>query len=112
MEVLFQAGWLSTSRYQTLLNYFMVQLPSLAGVLPDAQEAFRFTLINMVRHYLAIHADPPDPNFQQLSPLGPREVIDGKSSEPVTNAVAELGTATSTQAALLESFLRSLERYQ
>jgi len=61
---------------------------------------------------LAIAADPPDADFQQLTPLSGRQIIDPQNSDPLLIAVANVGTASSTQGALAEALLHALERYQ
>jgi CSLREA domain-containing protein len=69
-------------------------------------------ITNTANHYAGIAADPPDPEFRQLTPLEAREVIDSKSGDHLDVAVAEVGMAASSQQRLLEALLHSLERYQ
>jgi PKD repeat protein len=63
-------------------------------------------------HYRGIHADPPNPDFQKLTPLELREEIDTESNDPLTIAIASLGNELGNEAPLLKSFLTSIERYQ
>ncbi|MDP9353014.1 MAG: PKD domain-containing protein, partial [Chloroflexota bacterium] len=67
---------------------------------------------NQAKHYRGIEADPPDPNFQQISPLLTRESVDLRTNDPLLLAMADLGTESSSESALAEALLRSLERYQ
>ncbi|MBK9017907.1 MAG: hypothetical protein IPM82_29850 [Saprospiraceae bacterium] len=45
-------------------------LPGIGAI--DPQDAALTHLLNAAKHYNAIHADPPDPNFQQLTLLNSR----------------------------------------
>ena len=85
--------------------------PNLAH-LPDPFVEVNKLFLNNINHSLAIHIDPPDAGFKQLTPLSGRQIIDLQSSNPLLIAVANLGTVSSTQGALGEALLHSLERYQ
>jgi hypothetical protein len=69
-------------------------------------------LVANTAHVLAIAADPPDADFKQLMPLSGRHIIALQSSDPLLIAMANVGTASSTQGALAEALLHSLARYQ
>jgi PKD repeat protein len=72
----------------------------------------RIQLINQAKHYLGIFADPPDPDFEQITTAGPRTSADVESNDPVLRAASVLATESSAEGALAEALLRSLERYQ
>ena len=78
----------------------------------DPRAVVRIQIANQAKHYRGIKADPPDPAYEQLSPLLARETIDPQSNAPVLAAAAALGTESSSEGALAEALLRSLERYQ
>lgn len=80
--------------------------------LTDPKEAAKDAVLDTISHYGGIAADPPDPDFQQPSPLQPHEPIDDPDPDPLAAAVATLGSAARNEAALAESLLRSMERYQ
>ncbi|MDF2627226.1 MAG: hypothetical protein K0R39_1057 [Symbiobacteriaceae bacterium] len=82
------------------------------SVVTDPRQGAMINLGNLAKHYKGIAADPPDPAFQQFSPLRPREIIDFQSDDPLDQAIANYLTAASSEAALAEALLRSLERYQ
>jgi hypothetical protein len=70
-------------------------------------------LADNVGHWAGIEADPPDPNFSQLTPLASREQIVIFSNDPLMVAATEgVGNAIQTEAALAKAFLSSVERYQ
>ncbi|MBI4847458.1 MAG: PKD domain-containing protein [Nitrospirae bacterium] len=70
-------------------------------------------LVDNISHWEGIKADPPDPNFSQLTPLTPIEQIIVLSNDPLLIAATEgMGNAIQTEAALAKAFLSSLERYQ
>jgi hypothetical protein len=70
------------------------------------------TLGQQVRHYEALAADPPDPDFQHLSFLSPVEHHDPLSNDDLLNAQFDVGDACSTESALAEVLVRAIERYQ
>jgi uncharacterized repeat protein (TIGR01451 family) len=78
----------------------------------DPFEETNKLLLNNINRSLAIYADPPDAAFKRLMSLGARTIVDPQSADPLFLAIANLGTAASTQDALSEALLRSLERYQ
>ncbi|HYF80581.1 MAG TPA: PKD domain-containing protein [Symbiobacteriaceae bacterium] len=82
------------------------------SVVTDPRQGAMINLGNLAKHYKGIAADPPDPVFQQFSPLLPREVVDFQRDDPLDQAIANYLTAASSEAALAEALLRSLERYQ
>ncbi len=78
----------------------------------DPQQIALDLVRNTGRHYAGLEADPPDPNFEQVTPLGAREAVDPVSNAPLFAAGVGVGTALSDEDALLEALLTSLERYQ
>jgi hypothetical protein len=71
----------------------------------DPEGAAITWLTNDLLHYQAIADDPPDPNFKQSTPLGAREQVDLHSDEPLVNALANVGTNYSTEAALTQALI-------
>lgn len=78
----------------------------------DPKETALTQLLNASNHWKGIAADPPDLNFQQLSPLKEHSQINLHSSDALIQSVAQISTEASEEAALAEALLRSLERYQ
>jgi len=78
----------------------------------DPKEGATLILENNVKHYEGLAADPPDPNFMQLTPLEAITPIDPKSNRPLDIAYADAGNAIATEAVTAEALLKSLERYQ
>ena len=125
-----QAQWAAThANYKNLFD--LAEAISILGALTDPVDAFLYAfqksfiaafgdptaatlglLINTSMHYGGIAADPPDPSFDQITPLEGREVIDPQSGDPLKIAFAALGTTVSNESALTQGLLRSLERYQ
>ena len=77
----------------------------------DVKEGAANLILAQKLHYDGIAADPPDPNFDQLTLLSQRPVL-----MPVGNSVVDAGiqmaNAAQNEGALAEAFLHSLERYQ
>ncbi len=80
--------------------------------LSDPRAVVLLQVANQAKQYKGIAADPPDPQFSQLSPLLARTVVEPHSTDPLLTALADVGTQSSTEGALAEALLRSLERYQ
>lgn len=78
----------------------------------DPKDGARKEVDNLIKHYAGIHADPPDPAFQQATPLAAVTPLDPRTDEPLTTAQTALGNAVATQAVVAEALLHSLERYQ
>ena len=121
----FDGGPSSVFTCDTGDKHFLVANLQIAGLVAKAAEfgmgwmtganPKKMTLQNIQNnagHYAGIAADPPDPQFRQLTPLEAREVIDPVSGDRLDIAAADVGTAASSQERLLEAFLHSLERYQ
>lgn len=68
--------------------------------------------IDMVQHYQGLAADPPDPNFQQLTPLEANAFLDSQSPDPLQQATDALINAFAVEAATTGALLSSMERYQ
>ena len=93
--------------YEVQMLYGMgTRVPLLA----DPRAVALIHVANGAKHYAGIAADPPDPQFQQLTPLGARDVIDPQSNDLVIVATAGMGTALSTEEELAGALLHSLER--
>jgi PKD repeat protein len=70
-------------------------------------------IYNTYKHYKGIAADPPDPNFAQLTVADPREVIDpGTSDQREAAFTGQVGTQVSNDDALTQALLHAIERYQ
>ncbi len=68
---------------------------------------------NAVNHYQGIAADPPDPNFEQITALGAVQFIIPQTDDPLVVAGgAMLGNSLGLESALAGALLRSIERYQ
>lgn len=78
----------------------------------DPKEIALTQLLNAVSHWQGIAADPPDPNYKQLSPLTAHPLIDLQSGDEVVSSSAQVDTEAGEESALAEALLRSLERYQ
>jgi uncharacterized repeat protein (TIGR01451 family) len=78
----------------------------------EAKDIAKDIMEDTANHYLGISADPPDPDFQQNTPIGDRQVLDPVSNDPLDISFAELGTILASEAALLKAWLASIERYQ
>ncbi|HUZ00794.1 MAG TPA: fibronectin type III domain-containing protein [Thermomicrobiaceae bacterium] len=78
----------------------------------NAQQAAVFAMANMARNYQEIQADPPDPNYKQVTVVGPQTVVQPQSADPVVQASATLGTAANTEQALEQALLDALQRYE
>ncbi len=78
----------------------------------DPSEAAIKALFNMSSYYQGIAADPPDPEFRQLSPLKERPILYPLDNDPLSIAAVQMGTAAGDEAELLRVLLASLERYQ
>ncbi|MEW5869153.1 MAG: PKD domain-containing protein [Chloroflexota bacterium] len=79
---------------------------------PDPKEIAMTQLANAISHWQGIAADPPDPDFEQLSPLQSHPLIDLHANDELLQSLALVGTEAGEEAALAEALLRSLERYQ
>ena len=110
MNVLAMATIPSPSRWQTSLGI----ITSLTGLFLDDPVAVLSThLRNMVRHYLALAQDPPDPAFEQpTSVVNPLPGVEPRDGTDALAAAAALATEAGSEAALIEAFVHSLERYQ
>ncbi|WHY77212.1 PKD domain-containing protein [Neobacillus sp. WH10] len=69
-------------------------------------------ILSTASHYRGIANDPPNPDFQKITPLASREVIETESNNPETLAITSIGNELGNEAPLLEAFLTSIERYQ
>lgn len=70
------------------------------------------TTDDAISHYEGIHADPPDPLFQQVTPLEPFERMAEDADRPILNAMFRWSNTMGSEAAILEAMLHSMERYQ
>lgn len=86
--------------------------PSVSNFLDVPICGANIALANTYLHYLGIAADPPDPNFQQLTPVVGLGIVNPNGNDAVLGAFARSGTHLVTEDALARAFLASLERYQ
>src|SRR5688500_12274252 len=70
------------------------------------------TTDDAISHYAGIHADPPDPLFQQVTPLEPFERLSENADRPILNAMFRWSNTLGSEAAILQAMLHSMERYQ
>ncbi|WJH36810.1 PKD domain-containing protein [Paenibacillus sp. CC-CFT747] len=80
--------------------------------LTDPRKGTLIQMANQAKHYEGIADDPPDPNYQQVTPLGSRPAFDFLTNDPLDIAEAAVGTAAGTEQAINQALLSSLERYQ
>ena len=92
-------------------DYAKAQIMAALGLV-DPEEAAKNTVINVISHYGGIAADPPDPNFQQVTPLGPVVRLADTSDDPIARRIIAIGNAERNEAAILAALLHSIERYQ
>ena len=78
----------------------------------DPEAGAMTAILNTARHYEGIAADPPDPSFSQVTPLGARPALDPQSADPLLVAAIELGAHVANEGALAGALLTSVERYQ
>ncbi len=78
----------------------------------DPQQIAVNMLLNTARHYEGIAADPPDPDFDRITLLGERTMLDARNNDPLLGSTSHMATTLSDEEALLEALLASLERYQ
>lgn len=65
------------------------------------------------RAYLALHMDPPDPDFAQLPLISPELTrLDQVSVDPLAAKAEELAVAMNHEGAVADMVLHSVERYQ
>ncbi|HUZ03247.1 MAG TPA: fibronectin type III domain-containing protein, partial [Thermomicrobiaceae bacterium] len=76
------------------------------------EEGARTLMEAEAAHYEALHADPPDPNYQQVTPLPPQQALSPGSTDPLVIAAANLGTAAGSETAVSQAFLNALQRYE
>ena len=70
------------------------------------------TIYDAVSHYGGIYADPPDPNFQQVTPLGAVARLRAESDDPIFNQQISISNVEGSESAILAALLHSMERYQ
>lgn len=82
------------------------------GLLQDPRTAALNHILNVAERYKGIAADPPDPQFQQVTELEPRELIDPLGEDPFWYTASFLGSQASAEETIAEALLHSMERYQ
>ncbi|HEX6165048.1 MAG TPA: PKD domain-containing protein, partial [Vicinamibacterales bacterium] len=95
----------------SMINYAKAQVMGALG-LRDPKEAAKATAIEMFTHYAGIAADPPDPNYQQVTPLEPITRITEISDDPILQRQFDLANTAASHSAILEALLHAVERYQ
>lgn len=78
----------------------------------DPEDAVLTHLKNTTKHYYGIYKDPPDPDFQNLTYLEAREVIESYSIDVLSMPFAKLGTNANAEEVQLYALLKSIEKYQ
>src|SRR5439155_21118403 len=66
----------------------------------------------MINHYQGLAADPPDANFQQLSPLTAAAPIERLDNDPVRSALLQVADNLRFESAIADGLLHGTERYQ
>ena len=66
---------------------------------------------DMMKHWQAIHADPPDPDFRRVTDLEPLGAF-APTGDALDRAQIRFGQAAAIEGALAEALLHSMERYQ
>ena len=69
-------------------------------------------LNNQIKKYVAIGADPADPNYQETVRLEPFSPLPNTDARPLFRAFAPLGNAVQQENNLAGALLSSLEKYQ
>jgi alpha-tubulin suppressor-like RCC1 family protein len=75
-------------------------------------DGFKRLLVSQARHYAAIAADPPDPQFRQVTAIMPVDAQPRGDGEDLTEAMAAGLVPLAGESALAEALLHSIERYQ
>ena len=105
------AGCLASTAIGAMQDYIKEQIMAVFGFV-DPKEAAKQFVLDTITHYGGIEADPPDPNYMVLDVLEPVTLIPQTSTDPLVNQIIAVGNAQATQAALLETLLHAIERYQ
>ena len=95
----------------SMIEYAKAQVMGALG-LRDPKEAAKATAIDMFTHYAGIAADPPDPNFRQVTTLEPITRITETSDDPILQRQFDLANTAASHSAILEALLHAVERYQ
>ncbi|MFC5401884.1 OmpL47-type beta-barrel domain-containing protein [Cohnella soli] len=80
--------------------------------LPEPRAMALIQLANQAKHYAGIAADPPNPDYQHVTPLGDRPVIDFQSSDPLDLATQAVANEAAVEQAINQQMWTLLERYQ
>lgn len=75
-------------------------------------EGFKRLLVSQAKHYAAIAADPPDPQFGQVTAIEPVAAQPGGDGEDLTDTMAAALVPLGGESALAEALLHAIERYQ
>ena len=96
-----------------IANFAATQISGLStGVFPDPKKVAAVQFTNMGRHYRGIESDPPDPNYAEVTTLGPATVYPQVYEGSSFASAAALSTVIGAEEALTAALLRSIERYQ
>jgi hypothetical protein len=63
-------------------------------------------------YLVGLAADPPDPNFQQLTPLLASAPLERLDNDPLTNGILQVDDSMRFEEAVGEALLHSMERYE
>ncbi len=80
--------------------------------LVDIKAGALSTILQVFRYHDALAKDPPDPDFDQVTTLGPRPAFPSHDPDPLVRQGIAASAEASIDEALLLALLQSLERYQ
>jgi PKD repeat protein len=80
--------------------------------LQDPRTMATLQLANQAKHYQGIADDPPDLDFQHVTPLGERPVVDLQSNQSLDLAMQSLANEAANEQAITRQLWTLLERYQ
>lgn len=78
----------------------------------DPMVGTAFSILNTIKQYHGLHADPPEPDYQHLTPLDPGGYPDSRLDDSLYRTSDRLAGAVSDEAAVAKALLASIERYQ
>lgn len=73
---------------------------------------FDLLMVNQIRHYGAIAADPPDPDFRAPTLVSPMDVAVAGDGQPLADALAAAVVPLAEEGLLAEALLHAVEKYQ
>jgi hypothetical protein len=95
------------------IDALILLLQTIAGLyLPDVMLGAQLALINKVKHFNGIAADPPQFNYENMTFLKPINESLEISNDPVITSLSQVISNSAKQNILLEGLLNSIEKYQ